>query len=192
MTSSEREYRPGFRPGRKKYGQVSNNQAAWLETHYGVINMMLYPWREEDELSSLNVGPNVSIVMPPRQNNMMLTNLTVEELHKMKEFFDLAFELALPVAAERDRIADESAGNGDDSVYRAYRRAPSLVIREGQITAHREGIQFGSVGVSGSNGDSNSDGGRVRGASACVAADGQEERSSLDDATPPDESEDVV
>lgn len=170
-TPKKRIYKPGFRPGQTQYGQVTEHQVAWVETHFGRISLMSYPKANENEDGSLfNVGPNVVLELPPGRNKLNLGTLTAEELRLMKELLDLAFELAAPVATERDRIADEAKRNGDDAVYRSYRRAPQLVVREGPLGEHIKGVLFGSDDVSGSDGDADSNSGRDGGAGDGVAA----------------------
>lgn len=178
-----RKFKPGFRTGQKTYGQVDPCQVAWLDIHYGRISIFSYPWEGEEVGSEINLGPNVGLFLPQGKPKIMLSNLTVEELNSLRELVNMAIDLALPVAAERDRIADVAAREGDDSNYRAYRRAPQLVKFEGAIDKHNQGLLFGPDGVPGSDGDSDSDSPGTGGASPFVAADGQNEGSAKHNAT---------
>ena len=188
MTSStpKRQYKPGFRT--KAYGTLGENQVAWVETHYGMIALTSTPWREDDELAEFSPGPNVFMHLPPGRNVMKLSTLTVKELDKLKEFFELAFELAYPVAAERDRVSDVEQANGNDAVIRGYRRAPRMVVRPWPLSKHHEGVLFGSAEVSGGDTDADSNSGGTGGSGPVVAAGEQEQGISSNDTSETDQS----
>ena len=193
MTSStpKRQYKPGFRRpnSARPWGQVGESQVAWVETNYGTIALFALPENSEDERNGgLNPGPSVHMSFPPKYNVLKLTSLTVEELNTLKKFFDMAFELALPVAAERDRVSEIEQAKGNDAVIRAYRRAPRMVVRPGPLAEYHKGVLFGSPEVPGGSENADGDSGGAGGSGPGVAADEQEQAGATDDASKIDES----
>lgn len=58
-----------------------------------------------------------------------ITSMTAAELAHYKEFINMAIEMAEPIVEERDRIAAEAMGEGDDSYGRVYRQPSRIVVR---------------------------------------------------------------
>lgn len=55
-----------------------------------------------------------------------LTQLNEKELETLWTVLSEAFEHARPIVAERDRIAEEAAANGDDTYFRRHRVDPKI------------------------------------------------------------------
>lgn len=182
-------YTPGSRnPKYRKFakGEYVDERMAWVDTVLGSQILMYYPTPPEDAKES---GPTVRVLMPQhRRPTVMwdLTFLTEDELNKLREFFELAFNTAAPIVRERDRIANEALKRGDTSFARVYRRVPQMVVRPRQEPAHSESVLDGSEDVPESDGDSDSHAGRVRGPGSGMADAGQEEGSGQDDGTETD------
>lgn len=62
-----------------------------------------------------------------------LTSLTLEELNALEGVLVKAISAARPIVAERDRIAEEAANNGDDTYYRRHRSSPKVSEFPGKI-----------------------------------------------------------
>lgn len=75
--------------------------------------------------------PDIAILGDGSRNrvSMQLCMLTSEELAAFRKFMELAFELAEPVVAERDRLAAEALERGDDSHPRIFRQKPLFSVR---------------------------------------------------------------
>lgn len=69
-----------------------------------------------------------------------LTKYTKDELDKLKEIIDLAFDLAEPIVLGRDRVAEEAAQNGEDIFYRRHRSAPSFSVFQRTIREYLQGV----------------------------------------------------
>lgn len=72
-----------------------------------------------------------------------LSAMTAAELEVMRDFFNLAFDLADPVTRERDKVAHEAFEQGDDSFARVYRGLPDFVKRQGPQRENNESIHDG-------------------------------------------------
>lgn len=149
----ERKYRPGSKnPKFRSDGRMSENRFAWLRVVIGQFVIMHYedddglqPYGEE-ETDSNEHGPTVRLVLPrmfgaPIKYN--ITALTLDELMKLREFFNLLFDLAEPTVRERDRIAHEALEAGDDSFARVYRQVPQFIVRGRSGRANGKGIHDG-------------------------------------------------
>jgi hypothetical protein len=205
---SERQFKPGVRNyqrGQVSEGRMSRSRRAWVKT--AISTFVLYrhdplePPEEGDEEATEGyqenvkgenaLGYNYRIAIPiPRLRkplNLNLTALTEAELLAVKEFFDLAFSLALPVVRDRDRIAKEAWDAGDDSYPRVYRALPEFVVRGGKDGQHSSSLQVRSVSVSGMAGRDDSHTGRLQHTGGEVAERYTEDDSTEDDGPKDDE-----
>jgi hypothetical protein len=82
-----------------------------------------------------------------------LSAMTEQELEVTRQFFNNAFDLAEPVARERDKVAADAFANGDDSYHRIYRQVPQFIVRERQGRADSESVLDGSEDVPPGDGD---------------------------------------
>jgi len=126
---------------------------------------------EDGEIDTNEYGPTVRLLLPrmfgaPIKYN--ITALTLDELQKLREFFNLLFDLAEPVVRERDRIANEALEAGDDSFARSYREVPHFVVRGRPSGSDSQSIHNGPEDAAGrpaadrgSGGESGADGGTV-------------------------------
>jgi hypothetical protein len=133
---------------RFKDERLAEDRRAWLKTFIGQFILRIQPKDEDDKES---YGDSVILVIPRPSGRpvfLNLTNLTSQELSLMKQFFDTVFDLAEPLCAERDRIAQNAFDNGDDSHIRLYRSVPDLIVREGTIGKHGEVLRDRLANVS--------------------------------------------
>lgn len=151
---ADRKFQPGMRPTQnRKYGTIPEDRVMWLETNIGQMSLVMKKHEDDDERAEFEPGPNL-VLMLPTYRKYNLSGLTLEELETMRRFFNMAFDLAEPIARERDRIANERAEAGDDSMFRHYRDAPKFVTRERALDKYRESILFGSSDLPPGDGDS--------------------------------------
>lgn len=187
---AERQYRPGSRNAKfraRHQGRMSDSRVAWLKTAIGQFVAMRYLDPTEDEngvtYEDNEIGPTYMMILPrpgakPVKYN--LTALTLEELQLTRQFFNMLFDLAEPIVAHRDKVAQDAADEGDDSYARYYRVAPQLVVRSGTLRADDQSILDGSSDDAGGDAvDGDSDGG-VRGDGDDVASEDAEDRSPED------------
>jgi hypothetical protein len=169
-------------------GKMSDFRVAFAELLFGKFVIRQYlPQDEKDEemrayAEENQVGPTVQLQLAltwlRRPISLNLTSLTEPELDAMRTIINLAFDLALPVVRDRDKVAKDAQKAGDDSFARVYRQIPVLVIREGKVITYGEGVHDGSADVPegaelGPDGAGDPDGerpgGGVRGAGISVA-----------------------
>lgn len=182
MREGKRSYRPGHRQPdltnnktkKMNDGLMSKNRWAWVRVIFGQFVVLVQ--EETDEIEH-----TISIYHPTKTGRAIswnLTSLTEEELLKLKELFNAAFDWALPVVRQRDKEAADAFAKGDDSYARSYRQAPQLVFRKRPEREYGEGVQQRSQGVlEGDRGDVDPDG-RVRGSGDGVAEHDSSEGSS--------------
>lgn len=147
MVESRHSYKPGsrnknFRNDRSA-DKMSENRLAWIRTVMGQAVIMYYNSREEgveeteeeiDHLSEL--GASVRLMLPrpnARTITFDITSLTMDELVKMREFYNLLFDLAEPSVRQRDKTAQDAFDSGNDSYARSYRPIGQVVVRKGRI-----------------------------------------------------------
>lgn len=143
---SDRKFRPGARTKRYTEGKMSPNRLAWLGTYIGQFVLMYYRTPEETEDSDhveSEPGPTLRLMLPQQRGRAFIFNITAlthVELLKLKELFDMMFEIAEPIVKERDQAAQDAFQRGDDSFVRLYRPVPRLVVRPRTLTADGEGV----------------------------------------------------
>lgn len=185
MAERKRSYRPGVRnvdlEKRTRDGLMSESRWAWVRVVTGQFVILV-----EDS----KIGRTIRLYHPTRGRpvDWNLTALTEEELLKLKELFDSAFEWALPEVQRRDKEAADAFAKGDDSHARIYRQAPQLVYRKRPEQEHGEGVQQRPSGVpQGDSGGVDLDGG-VRGLGDGLAEYDSGEGGSQDDGPKVDKS----
>lgn len=144
-------------PKTKPSRYVSDRRRAWVTMDGD--ELILYVNPEEDDTDSIKIASR-------RQHlvwSFDLTRLSVAELEAFKSIFNLAFELAHPLAAERDRKALEDHENGIGTQHRIYRRLPTTVGLEGDEREYVEGVQFRPPPVPRRLRNGSTSGGGVRG-----------------------------
>lgn len=148
---ADRRYQPGQKVNKFRAGnKYSPNRVAWVNTATVQIALMRYPEGSlpegEKPESSFNSdpGPTFALVFQfPKVRypiSISLGVMTVHEVKALQAFLNAAFELAEPIATERDRKAEDAYQNGDDSYTRLYRQLPQLVIREGPLREDEQGV----------------------------------------------------
>lgn len=144
-------------------GRMSDRRVAWLEFLFGkVIVRQFLPEDETDQelreyAEENQVGPTVIVQMDigrtgRRPIYLNLTALTAEELQGFRDVMNFAFDLAEPVARDRDEVARRAKEAGDDSYARVYRSVPQFIVRDGKVIPYGEGVQDGSDDVPGGSG----------------------------------------
>lgn len=153
---------------------VSDRRRAWVTLRNDELVLYVNP-PEEDEEGLATDGISVSNIRVNQKWTTDLTRMTSAELEAYEKLWLLAFQLAKPLVAERDRKAraDHEAGIGTQ--YRLYNRPPVAIGLSGDQREHVEGLLFGPAPVSRSHwvGDSRDRG--VRGAGDDVAPDEPQE-----------------
>lgn len=145
-------------------GRMSDRRIAWLEFLFGkIIVRQFLPEDETDpelkEYAEENqVGPTVIVQMDigrggRRPVYLNLTALTEAELRAFRDVMNFAFDLAEPVARDRDEVANRAKEAGDDSYARVYRAVPQFIVRAGKVIPYGEGVQDRSDDVPGQPGD---------------------------------------
>jgi hypothetical protein len=141
-------------------GRMSDRRVAWAEFLFGkIIVRQFWPEDETDpemrEYAEENqVGPNVIVQLDFGRNGrrpiyLNLTALTAEEVQVFRDVMDFAFDLAVPVAKDRDEVAARAKDAGDDSYSRVYRAVPQFIVRNGKVIPYGESVQDGSDDVPG-------------------------------------------
>lgn len=144
-------------------GRMSDRRVAWLEFLFGkIIIRQFLPEDETDQemreyAEENQVGPTVIVQMDigrtgRRPIYLNLTALTAEELRGFRDVMNFAFDLAEPVAKDRDEVARRAKDAGDDSYARVYRAVPQLIIRDGKVIPYGEGVQDRPDDVPGGSG----------------------------------------
>lgn len=140
-------------------GRLARDQIAFIRTYVtGVVQLKGFDPTEIDEHAELppEVGSEkgTSYVLylnqPTGRGRPIAWNLsamTAAELEVLRDFFNLAFDLADPVTRERDKVAHEAFEQGDDSYARVYRGVPEFVKRQRPQRADSEGVHNGSEGA---------------------------------------------
>ena len=134
---------------RRRYittGKITEGRIVWLNIVSGQFVLLRGSHEEQEATQAVpEWGTDYRLYFPrpgTKPVSINLTALTTDELHKFREFLNIAFDLAEPVVAQRDRIAQDAFNEGDDSFARSYRQIPQLVIREGAVGQDDEGVYF--------------------------------------------------
>lgn len=138
---SRRYSRPGS-PSRSKDVNPNNdskytkNRVAWLSLAQLEVVVMRYDDDIADEKSDVPGTPTINITFPNPGNRRLtktvnLTSRTSEELAELKSLLEIAFALAEPIVAFRDKVAKHESERGDDSYTRLYRAVPEVFTRQG-------------------------------------------------------------
>lgn len=165
MVAGKRQADRAKRPKRNQF--VPESRRAWVTTKEEELVLYHNPPVDEDTTASVSV---VSVRLRDKWTTS-LTSYTLAELEAMEKLYKLAFELAKPLAAERDRKARENHEAGIGTDYRLYRRPPVTVGIEGDSDEHDQSVYFRPPPVPLRFGHGRSAGGDVRGDSGAVAAD---------------------
>jgi len=194
-SKSAREYTGGSRNQRFRKihkGQYVKERMAWVNTFLGQIALYFYEEGTAVADTTTEPGPTVKVLIPRYKGPTVhwdLSALTLEELTKLREFFDLAFDTAEPVIRMRDKVAQDAFAEGNDSISRLYRPVPQLVVRKRPEPEHSEGVLDGPENVPSGNDDGsavNGSAGGVRGSGSGLADVGASEGGPEDDGTPTD------
>ena len=137
--------RRGLGPRRYFDGRFTTDRVAWTFLPPGTFVLYSNP----SETPDTQPGNDVTMHVPSKGRLLAirLADMTEEELLVLKKFFDLAFELALPVAKDRDRVAKEMSDAGDDTFVRLYRAVPELFVRQRTERQHDQSVSSGLAGV---------------------------------------------
>lgn len=149
MTATRR-YRPG---GNKRYiaGKLSDDCVAFCRVFWGSFKLYVKTKEKETDTPS-EAGPNVVLMFTPDQKPMIsvdMTALTQQELVVLGEFFEFAGGLIQSLIRHRDEEAARAYAEGDDTFIRSYRPVPQLVVRDGPLGQHSEGLLIGPEGIPG-------------------------------------------
>jgi hypothetical protein len=164
---ADRLFRAGARENKYRHNpnRITPARYAWVRSVLGTFVIMRHPdlsvveGEEAEELDDDvkeydpgDPGETIILTLPIKGRGRPLawnlSSLTHAELVAIREYFDIAFELAEPVCIERDKAANEAFDSGDDSVTRIYRALPELIVRNGEVAEHGEGLRVGSQAVS--------------------------------------------
>lgn len=164
MAERKRSYRPGHRRSDlgkdfSQQGIMSESRWAWVRVAIGQFVILV----DEDDNEEIKKIRLFHPIQNSRPINWVLTALTEEELLKLKELFDAAFEWALPIVRLRDKEAADAFEAGDDSHARVYRQVPQLVFRKRPVGEHGSRVLQRPEGVSDGDGRAVSRDGGVRG-----------------------------
>jgi len=91
------------------------------------------PYDETQDFDAELCGFDTIQVTVNGRASIRLTQLTVAELAALRDILMDSIDLAMPICAELDRIANEAAVTGEDDgvpILRAYRASPAILIRE--------------------------------------------------------------
>ena len=152
MTNNKRFYPPAARRAGKKtpYGRITDKRIAFTQTGVGTIALYRLPNDPEEAetpedkaiMEDSEIGTNYRLTFTSNRRSIdyYLTSLTEAELDAIRGIFEFAFELAYPIARERDRMAQDAFTDGDDSFTRIYRPAPQFVVRDRTAAEHDQSL----------------------------------------------------
>lgn len=133
------------------------DHVAWTDNFRGSFIFQLVPESERPVPRSAGSsystyepepGDDATLILPTTTGTFMyfrLTDMTVNELDKLKHIIDLAFNAARPISARRDENAANTVAEGREVVYdRSYRVIPTFFVRPGIEPKYGSGIQQGS------------------------------------------------
>lgn len=203
-TGERRTYRPGSRNGNfrndRNEDKMSENRLVWVRTVMGQAVLMYYgrgvdpesdePVSEKRRKELDDMGPSVRLFLPrPNARTIIfdITSLTLDELVKLREFYNLLFDLAEPSVRLRDKVAQDAFNNGDDSYTRSYRPLGEAVVRQRSLGVDSKSVQNRLDSFLERTGGYRSNQGGVRVLSSELANSKPEEGSTKDDGSQVDE-----
>ena len=130
-TFTPRPKRPTYRAGavlRERERAVLSVVGVSISTMIGAK-----PYDEDQDFDAEALNFDTVEVRVNNRTTLRLTQLTVPELTALRDTFLDSVDLAMPICAELDRVAQVAAESGDDEgipLLRAYRAAPAYIIRE--------------------------------------------------------------
>lgn len=187
--------RPKYKPGSRKInfdGNYSPAREAWVKTLAGecVLFDMNFAADETQERDALLVKCRNG-----RSTwGFNLHRLTVEELDKLREFFNYAFDRARPFCEAADHKAQEELERGIATNERIYRQTPQFVVLPREVRLNDPRLRERSDGVSemGTGAlDGAGDAGELRSDGNGMAQPASEDVGTEDDGASADQSSDV-
>lgn len=187
-----------YRGNKVRITRMAESRIAWAKTVLCHFQVRFHPPETNGDkvdqdgipLRDTQIGPNVQLEIEPtwrgaRPIRISLTGLTEAELIAARKVIELAFDLALPVA--RDRDAHAKTEDPSTSVNtRYYRSLPEFAIRTGAFEPYSEGLWFRSQDASGGAGGGDSSDRGTGGDRSVVADHASEEAGSADDSSSTD------
>ena len=105
------------------------------------LRLAFYKSLKDDEQDSvkLSVSKGNSLPNSARAIHLSLADLTLAELHGVRQFLNFSLDMVEPIVSARDKAAQDAWKiDRDDSFYRQSRMLPNMVVRNKSLLSYVE------------------------------------------------------